>query len=244
MVVFLWASHNFDETYLLVKPMNILIVDDHAMLRQGCTGLLQTAFPDAHIREADSAESAYAGFVVGHFQLVVMDANLPGMSGLELTTRLLRKQPGLPILFFSMYEETSMVQQALDAGALGYVSKRCEPSVLLNAARSVAAGRRYIDHELSMQLAFRRPSSSSGQGRALPDMTQREFEVFVLLAKGESVNQIADTLSLSSKTISNYSTLLKNKLGVRSSGELVHLAIQSGVIQPGIVPGVVPRTEV
>ncbi len=237
MVVFLWASHNFDEMYLSVKPMNILIVDDHAMLRQGCTGLLQTAFPDAHIEEADSAESAYAGFDSGRFQLVVVDANLPGMSGLELTARLLRKQPDLPILFFSMYEETSMVQQALDAGALGYVSKRCEPTVLLNAARSVAAGRRYIEHELSMQLVFRRPGSnaSQAQSHALPDMTRREFEVFVLLAKGESVNQIADTLSLSSKTISNYATLLKNKLGVRSSGELVHLAIQYGVIQPGVM---------
>lgn len=217
--------------------MNILIVDDHAMLRQGCTGLLQTAFPDALIQEADSAESAYAMFEPGRFQLVVVDANLPGMSGLELTARLLRKHIGLPILFFSMHEEASMVQQALDAGALGYVSKRCEPSVLLSAARSVAAGRRYIEHELSMQLVFRRPHQNAGQqqAQALPEMTRREFEVFLLLAKGESVNQIADTLSLSNKTISNYATLLKNKLGVRSSGELVHLAIQYGVIQPGVV---------
>ncbi len=234
MVVFLWASHTFESISLLVKLMNILIVDDHAMLRQGCAGLLQTAFKGACIEEADSAEAAYVCFRLNHFDLVVVDANLPGASGLELTARLLRKQPGLSVLFFSMHEETSMVQQALDTGALGYVSKRCEPSVLLKAARSVASGRRYIEHELSMQLAFRRPGACSGYSHALPDMTQREFEVFVLLAKGESVGQIAKTLSLSSKTISNYSALLKNKLGVRSSGELVHLAIQYGVIQPGV----------
>ncbi|MDO6748711.1 LuxR C-terminal-related transcriptional regulator, partial [Gilvimarinus sp. 1_MG-2023] len=134
----------------------------------------------------------------------------------------------LRILFFSMFREAEVVRQAISVGALGYVCKSSSSSLLVDAARSVMLGRPFVEHELSINLVFR----GTNLNPSIYDvMTPREFEVLVMMAAGKRVQDVAVSLSLSSKTISNYVTAIKSKLGVRTDAELVHKAIELGVIR-------------
>ena len=206
--------------------MNILLVDDHAIVRQGYTSLLAMTFTQAHIREATSGEEAISAAQQQVPDLVVLDIGLPGISGIETARRLLLRWPSLRILFFSMHDELPLVRQALAAGALGYITKGAAPDVLLEAVRRCLGGQRYIEQDLATQLAC-----AGTDGTRLKCMTQREFEIFVMLAKGTPPRRIASQLCISSKTVSNNLTVLKQKLNVSSLTELVHLAIDTGVIR-------------
>ncbi len=161
-----------------------------------------------------------------------MDIGLPGISGLETCRRLLQRLPQLPILFFSMHDELSLVRQALDAGAAGYISKIVAPEVLIEAARRTLSGQMYIEQAIATKLACHKSFPGAIDPR-LQSMTPREMEVFVMLSRGFATQQIAEKLSISSKTVSNYMTLLKQKLQVTSHVELVHLAIDTGVLRIG-----------
>lgn len=213
--------------------MKILLVDDHAVVRHGCASLLRTALADVQIREAADGEQALQRVQEEIPHLVIMDMGLPGISGLEATRRLRQRLPQLRVLFFSMHEELSLVRQALDAGAIGYVSKSSAPEVLVEAVRRAAAGHAYIEQALATQLACN-PTSMSGADPRLRELTQREFEIFVMLGRGLPPRQIAERLCISAKTLSNYQTLVKNKLQIASQAELVHLAIDSGVVRVGL----------
>src|SRR5690606_6974340 len=131
-------------------------------------------------------------------------------------------------LFFSMHGELTLVRQALDAGAAGYITKGASPQVLIEAVRRVLSGHAYIEQPLATELA-RNPVHGGSPDPRLQGMTQREFEIFVMLARGTPARQIAEQLCISGKTVSNYLTLLKSKLQVGSHAELVHLAIDTGV---------------
>jgi DNA-binding NarL/FixJ family response regulator len=162
----------------------------------------------------------------------VLDIGLPGISGLETCRRLRQRLPQLPVLFFSMHDELSLVRQALDAGASGYITKSSAPDVLVEAVRRTLAGHMYIEQELATQLACHKSSHGALDPR-LQSMTPREMEVFVMLSRGFPTQQIAAKLCISHKTVSNYMTLLKHKLQVSSHVELVHLAIDTGVLRIG-----------
>lgn len=207
--------------------MKILLVDDHPMLRYGCSALLRAEFDGVQVREAADGEQALLRVQEEIPNLVIMDMGLPGISGLEATRRLRRRLPQLRVLFHSMHGELTLVRQALEAGALGYVTKAAEPHVLLEAVRRTLNGHAYIEQALATQLAC--APQGNGDPR-LRGMTQRELEVFVMLARGIPSRQIAEHLCLSGKTVSNYLTLLKNKLQVASQAELVHLAIDTGML--------------
>ena len=209
--------------------MNILLVDDHAIVRQGYTSLLGMTFTQADIREAASGEEAISVAQQKVPDLVVLDIGLPGISGIETARRLLLRWPSLRILFFSMHDELPLVRQALAAGALGYITKGAAPDVLLEAVRRCLGGQRYIEQELATQLAC--AGTDNALDPRLKCMTQREFEIFVMLAKGTPPRRIASHLCISSKTVSNNLTVLKQKLNVSSLTELVHLAIDTGVIR-------------
>ncbi|HIL22451.1 MAG TPA: response regulator transcription factor [Alcanivorax sp.] len=209
--------------------MNILLVDDHAIVRQGYTSLLAMTFSQAQIREATSGEEAISAAQQRVPDLVVLDIGLPGISGIETARRLLLRWPSLRILFFSMHDELPLVRQALAAGALGYITKGAAPDVLLEAVRRCLGGQRYIEQELATQLAC--AGTDGTLDPRLKCMTQREFEIFVMLAKGNPPKRIASQLCISSKTVSNNLTVLKQKLNVSSLTELVHLAIDTGVIR-------------
>ncbi|MDQ0127061.1 DNA-binding NarL/FixJ family response regulator [Pseudomonas lini] len=210
--------------------MNILLVDDHAVVRQGYASLLRALLPAMEVREAATGEEALARVQEAVPNLVIMDFGLPGISGLETTRRLRQRLPQLRVLFFSMHDELPLVRQALDAGASGYLTKSSAPEVLIEAVRRTLAGHAYIEQPLATQLACHPQQDASGDPR-LQSMTRRELEIFVMLAKGTPARVIAEQLSISSKTVSNHLTLLKSKLQVSSHAELVHLGIDMGVVR-------------
>lgn len=212
--------------------MKILLVDDHAVVRQGYASLLSVCMPDVEIAQACSGEDALQCMPTVNPHLVIMDIGLPGISGLETCRRLVQRLPQLPILFFSMHDELSLVRQALDAGAAGYISKSAAPEVLIEAVRRTLSGQMYIEQAIATQLACHKYLPGAIDPR-LQSMTPREMEVFVMLSRGFATQQIAEKLSISSKTVSNYMTLLKQKLQVTSHVELVHLAIDTGVLRIG-----------
>ncbi|MDY7220329.1 response regulator transcription factor [Denitrificimonas sp. JX-1] len=212
--------------------MKVLLVDDHAVVRQGYASLLQLSFPDVLIEQAESGEEAVQCVPIFKPHLVVMDISLPGISGLEACRRLCQRLPQLPVLFFSMHDELTLVRQALDAGAAGYISKTVAPDVLIDAVRRLVTGHMYIEQSIATQLACHRSLPGAIDPR-LQSMTPREMEVFVMLARGVATQKIAQNLCISSKTVSNYMTLLKQKLQVTSQVELVHLAIDTGVLRIG-----------
>ncbi len=210
--------------------MKILLCDDHAVVRQGYASLLSAMLDECEIIEADNGWDAVSLWQQQAADVAVLDINLPDISGIEVARRILQRAPDARILFFSMYDELPMVKQALDAGALGYITKSSSPEVLLDAVRKVLSGQPYVEHDLATRLALQR---NTGMDPRLSGMTQREFEIFVMLARGLTPKVIADQLCISVKTVSNHSALLKNKLQVSSTAELVHLAIECGVLRLG-----------
>lgn len=212
--------------------MNILIVDDHAVVRQGYASLLRALLPEVQVREAATGEEALTRVQEEIPNLVIMDFGLPGISGLETTRRLRQRLPQLRVLFFSMHDELPLVRQALEAGASGYLTKSSAPHVLIEAVHRTLAGHTYIEQGLATQLACHSPRQGASDPR-LRSMTQRELEIFVMLAKGTPARLIAEQLCISAKTVSNYLTLLKSKLQVSSHAELVHLGIDMGVVRIG-----------
>jgi DNA-binding NarL/FixJ family response regulator len=151
---------------------------------------------------------------------------MPG-GGLELLRRVRQRRPQARVLVFSMHDSRSLVRRAFEAGALGYLSKACPPDCLVDAVRSLQAGRRCLSPELPAE--WLRPDPP-GQSDGLAGLSTREFEIFRLLAQGHSASECASALNLSSKTVSNHQTTIKEKLGVATSAALAHLAIRHGVI--------------
>ncbi|ATR83422.1 DNA-binding response regulator [Pseudomonas sp. FFUP_PS_473] len=210
--------------------MEILLVDDHPMVRLGLAHTLREALPELPIAEAASGEEALQRVQEQLPGLLIMDFDLPGISGLETTRRLRQRVPQLRILFFSEHTELSLVRQALDAGACGFLSKAVQPQILVEAVRRVLSGHAYIEQSLATQLACQSHHMQAGDAR-LRGLTQRETEIFLMLAKGTPSRLIAEQLCISAKTVSNYLTLLKSKLQVSSQAELVHLAIDAGLLR-------------
>lgn len=209
--------------------MHILLLDGHFIVRQGYRSLLAAQYPQAVILEAGDGEQALGAVQQRVPDLVILEVSLPGISGIETARRLLQRWPLLRILFFSMHDELPLVRHALAAGAIGFITKGAGQEVLLEAVKRCLVGHRYIEQELAIQLAC--SSDETRLDPRLECMTPREFEIFVMLAKGLAPRQIAHHLCLSSKTISNNLTSLKQKLEVTSLTELVHLAIDTGVIR-------------
>jgi DNA-binding NarL/FixJ family response regulator len=205
----------------------VLLVDDHAVVRAGYRLLLQNAPEIEVVAEADSGELGCRLFAEHAPDVVVMDLTLPGMGGCEAIRRIVQRDPKAKVLVFSMHEDTLFVEQALAAGARGYVTKSSPPHVLVAAVKEIAAGGRPLAGDIARRLQFARVR---GADSPLKDLSTREFEIFCLLAEGLSSAEIARRLSLSHKTVANYGTQLKGKLGVATVAELARLAIRHGVI--------------
>jgi two-component system, NarL family, invasion response regulator UvrY len=209
------------------KRIGLLLVDDHAVVRAGYRLLLQN-LPDIEIvAEAETGEQACRLYAEHKPDVVVMDLSLPGIGGLEAVRRIMARDRDARILVFSMHENTMFVEQALAAGARGYITKSSAPKVLVDAVRNVAAGCSHLDGALAQQLVFQKVRERDS---ALMGLSIREFEIFCLLAEGLSANEIGKRLSLSYKTIANYTTQVKNKLGCDSMADLVRMAIRHGIV--------------
>jgi two-component system, NarL family, invasion response regulator UvrY len=204
--------------------MRVLIVDDHPIVRAGLRRLLATE-PQWEIAEAASGQEAVAAFRDTRPQLVILDLNLPGISGLELLGRLKIADAKVPVLVISMYDNPVYVARVLDAGARGFVSKNAPPDQILEAIRRVAAGRGYIDAEIAQELAL----GQHRGGAALSDLAARDLEILRLLAAGDSLTEIAQAIGVSYKTVANRCTQLKAKLATPRMADLIRLAIACGL---------------
>jgi DNA-binding NarL/FixJ family response regulator len=207
--------------------IRLLLVDDHPVVRAGYQRLLEQAGDMRVVAQAGGAEEAITAFNAHQPDVTVTDLAMPGLGGLELIRRLLLRNANARVLVFSMHDSAMLVRRAFDLGARGYLSKSSAPESLLDAVRRVHAGDNYLSADLPADLL--QPGAPIGQ---LDGLTPREFEIFRLLARGESLAECAALLKLSQKTISNHQTTIKEKLGVGTTAALVHLAIRHGVIAP------------
>lgn len=208
--------------------IRVVLVDDHAAVRTGFRLLLESSGDIEVIGEMDSGEAINQQIGKISPDVIVMDLSMQGMGGIEAIRRVRLKNARVRILVFTMHENTAFVEQALEAGANGYITKNNAANVLVEAIRKVHGGERYIQENLNEQLSVTR---SLGHGTVLGSLSRREFQIFCKFAEGLSVQEIADELSLSVKTVANYQTQIKEKLGITSTAELVKLAIANGVIQ-------------
>jgi DNA-binding NarL/FixJ family response regulator len=203
--------------------MNLLLVDDHTIVRDGLKRLL-AALPLGEVHEAATGREAVAIAKSKTLDLIVLDLNLPELGGLELLGRLVQIDAA-PVLVLSMHAEPMFVSRAMDAGAQGYVSKNASPDELLAAVRKVAGGGRYVEAELAQALA----QQGADAGQSLDRLSARDLEILRLLVSGKSLSEIADALGLGYKTIANTLSLIKSKLGVARTSDLVRLALEAGI---------------
>ena len=208
-----------------------MLGDDHAVVRTGFRLLLQ-AFADIEVvAEADSGEAACQMYESVAPDVVVMDIAMAGMGGLEAIKRLMAKDAKARILALSAHEDTSHPKRALQAGALGYLSKRSAPEVLIDAIRAIAKGQRYLDAQIAQRMAVQ---DIHGEKGPMDRLSPREFEVFLQLARGQSVAQISEALSLSSSTIGTHLYNVKQKLGLVNQAEMALLAVRYGLIDVAV----------
>lgn len=209
-------------------PLRVILVDDHAVVRTGYRLLLEN---DPHIEviaELESGEQANQQSRELNPDVIIMDLSMPGMGGLEAIRRIKARSPEIRVLVFTMHDNVSFVEHAMEAGASGYITKNNAPNVLIQAVHQIASGETYIEPALESEMNVQH---QLGKGSALSNLSHREFQIFCLFAEGLNANDIATDLSLSVKTVANYQTQIKEKLGVSSTADLVKLAISNGIIK-------------
>ena len=207
-----------------------MLVDDHAVVRMGFKLLLQACEDIEVVAEADSGEEACRLYPLSTPDVVVMDIAMAGMGGLEAIKRLIAHDAQARILALSAHEDISHPKRALQAGALGYLSKRSAPEVLIDAVREIAQGQRYMDARIAQRMVLQ---GRGGEAGAIEALSAREFEVFVQLARGQSVAQISEALKLSASTVGTHLYNVKQKLGLSNQAEMTLLAVRQGLIDVG-----------
>ena len=210
------------------KKITIVLVDDHAVVRAGVRRLLEQELMFEVIGEADSGETGYQRFGELNPDVMIMDLSMPGMGGLEAIRRILMRYEKAKILVLSMHEDLSFANQALKLGAKGYLIKNTLGDDLVKSIHVVSQGEIFLSNEIAKKIAV---SSIEGEVDPIHDLSAREFEIFRLLAEGLDIDGIGKTLNVSSKTISNYQTTIKQKLNINTPIELIRLAIKAGVIK-------------
>lgn len=210
------------------NEIRVLLADDHEVVRYGLARMLERN-DDMHIvGEATSGEQAYQMYTELDPDILIMDMSMPGIGGLEALRRILVRYTKAKVIMFSMHENVTLAVQSMSAGAAAYLAKSGDSEDIVKAIRQVMDGKSYLSSEMAQRIALQ---SVSGSEDPIQRLTVREFEVFRLLAEGHALEYIAETLNLGQKTVANYQTMLKQKLGFHSSVELVRLAIKYNVIK-------------
>lgn len=212
-----------------MSQINVLLVDDHAVVRMGFKMLLESAPDIKVIAEAESGEQGVKSYMEHHPDVVVMDITMPGIGGLEATERIMTKDGNARILVLSAHEDSVHPKRVLNAGAMGYLTKRSAAEELIKAIRTVAGGKRYLEANVAQQMAIQQ---LSGEQDPVDVLSGREFEVFMALARGKTTNDIADTLCLSPRTVGTHLYNIKQKLNASNSAEIALIAMRSGLIDP------------
>lgn len=209
--------------------IRILLVDDHAVVRTGFRLLLQSSPEVTVVGEAESGEAACQRYIELSPDVVIMDIAMPGMGGIEALRRIHAHDAQARVLALSAHDDPMHARRALREGALGFLSKRSAPEALLEAVAAVGAGRRYIDSRVAQRLALE--DIEGTESSPIKRLSEREFDVFIRLARGASVQRIADDLRLSASTVGTHLYNVKQKLGVSNQSELTLLAIRHGLIE-------------
>ncbi len=212
----------------MAKKTTIVLIDDHAVVRAGVRRLLEQESLFEVIGEADSGEKAYQMFGELKPDVMVMDLSMPGMGGLEAIRRILMRHERARILVLTMHEDLSFANQALKLGAKGYLIKNTLGDDLVKSIQTVSKGEVFLSDEIAKKMAMQ---SISGEQDPIHELSAREFEIFRLLAEGLEIDAIAARLNISSKTVSNYQTMIKQKLNFNTPVELIRYAIKAGVIK-------------
>lgn len=204
------------------KPCRVLIVDDHAMVRAGCAALLSRR-PGIEIVEAANGEEALRLAKTLRPDVVVLDLNLPDLSGFEVLKRVRAEHSGQPVLVFSMYEDPVFAARAIEAGANAFVSKSDRPETLLEAFEAVKRGDDYLSHSMAQKLAMMK---LRGSDHPLRGLTRRELDILRMFVSGKSLGEIAGALGISYRTVANVVSIIKRKLNVGTTTKLLLVAAE------------------
>ncbi len=212
-----------------MSQINVMLVDDHAVVRMGFKMLLESDSGIKVIAEAENGEAAIKLFVEHKPDVVVMDITMPGIGGMEAIERIIAKDNNAKILVLSAHEDSVHPKRVLNAGAMGYLTKRSAAEEMIKAIRQVASGKKYIEASIAQQMAIQQ---LSGDQSPVDVLSEREFEVFMSLARGKTTNEIAETLFLSPRTVGTHLYNIKQKLNAHNSAEIALIAMRSGLLEP------------
>jgi len=208
--------------------LRFLIADDHAVVRQGLKQILLEEFPDASFGEAANGADILTLVKQQEWDVVTLDISLPGRSGLEVLKEARERRPNLRVLVLSMHPEEQYAVRALKAGAAGYVTKQTAPEELVNAVKKILSGGKYVSAALAEKLASALGAPSDRP--AHETLSDREYQVFCLIASGKTTGQIAEELNLSVQTISTYRARVLEKMSMSTNAELTRYALQNGLV--------------
>ena len=211
-----------------MSVINVMLVDDHAVVRMGFKMLLETDADIKVVCEAESGEQAIQRYVEFKPHVVVMDITMPGIGGMEAIERILAKDSAAKILVLSAHEDSVHPKRVLNAGAMGYLTKRSAAEEMIKAIRVVDSGKKYLEAGVAQQMAIQQ---LSGDQNPVDVLSPREFEVFMALAKGKTTNEIAETLFLSPRTVGTHLYNIKQKLNANNSAEIALIAMRSGLLE-------------
>jgi DNA-binding NarL/FixJ family response regulator len=209
--------------------IKIVLADDHQLIREGIKKILKSESDLKIVAEAGNAGELFNQLRTTSADVVVLDVNMPGRSGIDILADLKKEFSSVRILMLSMHPEDSLAVRTLKSGALGYVTKNAPPDELIKAIRRVAEGRKYVSETLAEKLADNiQPKQLSPSHEILSD---REFEVFQLLGTGKTVSEIAGLLSLSVPTVSTYRARILEKMKMNSTAEIIHYAVRNKLVE-------------
>jgi DNA-binding NarL/FixJ family response regulator len=208
--------------------LKILVVDDHEIVRKGLTKVLAESLQPIKVDEARNGQEAMSKVLKGEYELVVLDLKMPGKSGLDVLKEIKQHRPKLPVLILSMHPEEQFAIRSMRAGASGYLAKECAGDELVLAVRKALKGERYISGSLAQILAGELNSDPEKPCHEI--LSDREYQVMLMIASGKTVGAIAKELCLSVKTISSYRTNILLKTRMKNNSELTHYAIQNKLV--------------
>jgi two-component system invasion response regulator UvrY len=210
--------------------IQILIIDDQALVRTGLRHILDQSSEVTKVTEVSSGEAALSRCRTSRPDVILLSINLPGLTGFEITRKLMRSHPAAKIIVLAMHAKPPYPTRLMDAGASGYLTRDCEAEELIQAIRVVAGGQRYIGSEAAKQLALSMLTGSASES-PFEDLSAREMEVMLKITDGRRIPDIASLMCLSPKTISTYKYRILGKLGARSEVELVRMAMRYGLLE-------------
>ncbi|MBE0362271.1 two-component system, NarL family, invasion response regulator UvrY [Pseudoalteromonas ulvae UL12] len=210
--------------------INVLLVDDHELVRTGIKRILDDVRGFKVVGEAKTGEEAVTFCRQNHPDIVLMDMNMPGMGGLEATKKICRYCPDVKVIVLTVHCEDPFPSKVMQIGAHGYLTKSGGHDEMVNAIRAVNSGQRYIAPEIAQQIALAQFSGRSDEN-PFQSLSDRELQIMLMITRGEKVQNIADQLNLSSKTVNSYRYRMFEKLGIGGDVELTHLAIRHKMIE-------------